>query len=152
MNNEKGFTLAEMIIAIGILMLASGFILQIFITAKTMNIRAYDLDKSVSLASSIVETFKASAEPMSFNPSEGYAIRTIDKDTVKLKQSYDQNWEALKIGSEVTATYQMTCVLKPQENNQVVAFTINIEKNKTGEAPKTLYTLQAAQYNQKAGD
>lgn len=152
MNNEKGFTLAEMIIAIGILMLASGFILQIFITAKTMNIRAYDLDKSVSLASSFVETFKASADPKTFNPSEGYVVRTQEVETVTLKQNYDKNWEALKKDSQLKATYQMTCVLKPLKNSQVLQLNITVEKVEQGAAAKVLYALQAAQYDQKAGD
>jgi type II secretory pathway pseudopilin PulG len=152
MNNEKGFTLAEMIIAIGILMLASGFILQIFITSKTMNIRAYDLDKSVSLASSVVETFKTSDEPMRFNPDADYTLRTQIEKQVTLIQNYDQNWEALKVGSKEAVTYQMICVLERLENSQVVALNIRVEKKKANEPPKILYALKAAQYVAKVGD
>jgi prepilin-type N-terminal cleavage/methylation domain-containing protein len=87
-RTRKGFTLAEMIISIGVVAIFSVIILQLFITAKNLNTSSRDLDRASSAAVNIAEMFKSSASASEFitggefgssegNPSSGLITMTV---------------------------------------------------------------------------
>ncbi len=60
-RNKKGFTLVELVISVCVMAIISVFMLQFFIGAKDLNRRAGDLDASVYMANSIMESIKSEA-------------------------------------------------------------------------------------------
>lgn len=147
MKNQKGFTLVEMIIAIGILMIASGFILQIFMTAKTMNIRAHAVDQSVSLGTSFVETVKASDQPLEGGLSAAYPSieqRKGEKGEQYFKQYYDQNWQILESSQQEKAQYYMEAQLKPEQEGALLGIHLAFMEIKKDKSERSIYTLEAA--------
>lgn len=58
-NNRFGFTLAELIISVGTLAIVGILTIQFFLSAKDINIRSSELDHSVYLTNTIIESIKA---------------------------------------------------------------------------------------------
>ncbi|MBS6064060.1 MAG: type II secretion system protein [Peptostreptococcaceae bacterium] len=52
---NKGFTLVEMIISVGILAVVSTFVLKVYLASNQLSQRAYQLDKSVQISRNLVE-------------------------------------------------------------------------------------------------
>lgn len=52
---NKGFTLVEMIISVGILAVVSTFVLKVYLSSNQLSQRAYQLDKSVQISRNLVE-------------------------------------------------------------------------------------------------
>ena len=65
-TGEQGFTLAEMIISIGVLAVTGIVVLNLFLTARTLDRKAMELDRSVLLASGMIEAFKAGEDSLDF--------------------------------------------------------------------------------------
>lgn len=147
MKNQKGFTLVEMIIAIGILMIASGFILQIFMTAKTMNIRAHAVDQSVSLATSFVETVKAepvtSVEAIGLHMADTMQTQASE-NTLEVSQYYDQNWNLMSPAAKAQPSYILTGTLKEEPADKLLQIKVEIKELKQDQTEKSIYTLEAA--------
>jgi len=90
MRDEAGFSLLEITISIAVLVLLSGFIVQMFVTSIHLNRRAYNLDMGVSAAIRAIETLKG--EPML---TEGVLITHF----------YDSNWNLVTIEAELSEAH-----------------------------------------------
>ena len=54
-NKKRGFTLAEMIIAVAILSVASMYVVQMLVVTKNLRTRSYEIDRSVRISKNIIE-------------------------------------------------------------------------------------------------
>lgn len=147
MNNTKGFTLVEVIIAIGILMLASGFILQIFMTAKNMNERAHAIDQSVSITTNFVETIKTMKTPMN-EPYEDIFPQsevTQNGENILITYYYKQDWTLANLSEKKGAPYTFTGSLKHNKNG-MIAIDARMVENKKDNTQRELFKLNAGQW------
>ena len=92
-KTDKGFVLAELIIAIALLSLVSGIILQLFLTASTTNKKAHNLDCASSRAISAIEYMRSSPS-FNFAEQDFFSLADIQsggKDAV-VTLFYDSDW------------------------------------------------------------
>lgn len=54
-KKRSGFTLAEMIIAVAILSVASVYVVQMLVVTKNLRTRSYEVDRSVRISKNIIE-------------------------------------------------------------------------------------------------
>jgi len=97
LNDNKGFTLVEVMIAILVLALASGFIAEMFLVSARVNQRAQDIDSSVMQAIGIIETFKKQNTPLGLKEDaifEGAFVQ-LEEDMSILTGYYDASWQPL---------------------------------------------------------
>lgn len=96
-KGNKGFTLVEIIVALAILALLSGTLLQVFVLSSDMNSRADDMDRANVLATSIAEDFKSGANAIAFfNGQNISAFKTEEFSntggSLQYTQNYNNNW------------------------------------------------------------
>lgn len=96
-KNKKGFTLIEIIVAIGIIAIISGFVLQIFISAKNLNQKAADLDNSVFISSNLIELFKSGNSEEDFIRSTRFKNMKITDagGSPSIELYYDADWKII---------------------------------------------------------
>lgn len=68
-RNRRGFTLAELIMAIALLAFFSTMIVQVFARAHTVTLRAETLDRAVACAADLADQWKSAGEPQQPGPS-----------------------------------------------------------------------------------
>jgi prepilin-type N-terminal cleavage/methylation domain-containing protein len=97
-KSNKGFTLAEMIISVALIAIMSIFILQLFITTRNLNQKAYDIDKAVSSAGSVLELFKSTQDPFEISKSKimKYALISRSGNELDLDLLLDNNWNVIQ--------------------------------------------------------
>lgn len=88
-----------MILAVFIICLCSGFILQLFMFSRALNSKANDIDNSSILLLDAMEISKNSATINKYIRNEFFdgAIITTNEDNEKSKilKAYDKNWNAI---------------------------------------------------------
>jgi len=100
-NKKRGFTLAEMIIAVAILSVASMYVVQMLVVTKNLRTRSYEIDRSVRISKNIIELI-----------SSGESV-TNSKDDLLLKMKaengiYILNFdEDFNISNENNALYKL---------------------------------------------
>lgn len=94
---KKGFTLVEIIIAIGIIAIISGFVLQIFISAKNLNEKAADLDNSVFISNNLIELFKSGNSEEAFTASTRFSNMKVTNEggSATIELYYDADWNII---------------------------------------------------------
>ena len=97
LKDNKGFTLVEVMIAILVLALASGFIAEMFLVAAKVNQKALDIDNSVMQAVGIIETFKKLRAPLDLAEDTAFenAYSQQEDDMLILTGYYDASWQSL---------------------------------------------------------
>jgi prepilin-type N-terminal cleavage/methylation domain-containing protein len=104
MRNRKGFTLLEVLTAIGIIAIISGPLLYMFVTATKVGRHSYDSDKANAIAVQAVEIIKSSPgdrSELSADPITGTPTKTI---------YFDKDWNT--VGDESQAVYRALITLK----------------------------------------
>lgn len=94
-SQAKGtFALAEMILSVAVLAVLGGFTVYMFIYAKNLNSKSYDLYKGMAHAITIVETVKNVPHPEELTPEdfEPGAIISGNGQTVMLSLCFDEHW------------------------------------------------------------
>lgn len=105
-RNSKGFTLIEMIVSVAILAVAGVAVVGLFVFAHNNNMKAVDLDQSVSRCSSVVEEIKASGELPALNDQDtlfAWAVRTDMSNAGSCAFFYDDKWQPM----EATDSFEM---------------------------------------------
>jgi prepilin-type N-terminal cleavage/methylation domain-containing protein len=158
-KNNRGFTLVEVIIAIGVIAIASVIILQLFITAKNLNQKSEDLDKSILASTSIVELIKSGKAPgdIKANPSIEYALIDESNDIISINMYYDNNWNLIE-SKDINLCYTLTAVISPassintKDNKASRAYAIEVHVVKAKPYPleksidKEIYSLSTIRY------
>lgn len=94
-NQNKGFTLVEVVVSFAVLAIISGTLLQIFVTSGIVNQRTYELDKANALATQLLERFKAmpsDADVITYPELNG-ATRSSDLAGIHYEQYLDRTWQ-----------------------------------------------------------
>ena len=160
-NNKKGFSLIEVVVAIGMIAVISGFILQLFITAKSINQKSNDLNESILLSTNIIEIFKSGDTPADLlkHPMAQYALTSGEGDAFSFTMYYDNQWNLLKnqhaetafnLKAEVMPIEIEATSVQPQLASKVYTIKISITKNQAyasdKQSNKELYSIEAAKY------
>lgn len=116
-KENKGFTLVEMVISVAFLAVISIFLLQLFIAANNLSIKAHDLDKSVTISKQVVETFKTCKKPADIKTCEllKNAVIKESENNINIALYYDEDWKTLDKPDNATqekAAFLVSSVIK----------------------------------------
>jgi hypothetical protein len=114
-DNRLGFTLAELIISVGTLAIVGILTIQFFLSAKDINLRSSELDHSVYLTNTIIESIKADLW-------DRYPLDAIDANTVKTENHsfegkifFDKEWKVINASNSM-ALFEASILLSGQPN------------------------------------
>lgn len=130
---KSGFTIVELIISVGTLAIAGIIMIQLFMGAKDIALRAEELDRSVFLSTRIIESIKSEQweeEPLNKMYTE-YAMRYGNK--LKKIGYYDEEWKEVKEDSEdilFTATLVMESEGLVEDDRSLYELTLQIQRLK----------------------
>ncbi len=100
MRRKKGLSLVEIILSIAVLSIFSVFILEMFLTARTINIKARNLDESVVNTEIIVQALRANNGLETLMKSDGLQeARWGDAPLMTL--AWDENWQIVSLDEDV---------------------------------------------------
>ena len=96
-KRNSGFTLVEMIISVAFLAIISVIIVQLFISAKNLSLKAHDLDQSVFISKKIIAAFKSCEHPEDFAEISllDKAADTVSDDVEVFTLYFDEDWNQL---------------------------------------------------------
>jgi type II secretory pathway component PulJ len=115
-GNQFGFTLAELIISVGTLAIVGILTIQFFLTAKDINRRASELDHSVYLANTIIESVKADLWDR-YPLDKFYRMpNNTDEKSVEGKLFFDKEWQIVK-ETHPMVLFEVTMWMNGQENS-----------------------------------
>lgn len=95
MRDDRGFTLVEIVISIGVLAVVSAFVIQLFIGSSNIQIKARDMDQASMQAQAALEYYKTfgGCDP---GRARGDFLRggfySEDGGAFSLRLRYDINW------------------------------------------------------------
>ena len=118
-NKKRGFTLAEMIIAVAILSVASMYVVQMLVVTKNLRTRSYEIDRSVRISKNIIELI-----------SSGESVRN-SKDDLLLKMKAENGMyilnfdEDFNISDENNALYKLFMTMDTKDGLDNVNIKIN---------------------------
>lgn len=118
-NKKRGFTLAEMIIAVAILSVASMYVVQMLVVTKNLRTRSYEIDRSVRISKNIIELI-----------SSGESV-TNSKDDLLLKMKAENGMyilnfdEDFNISGENNALYKLFMTMDTKDGLDNVNIKIN---------------------------
>lgn len=118
-NKKRGFTLAEMIIAVAILSVASMYVVQMLVVTKNLRTRSYEIDRSVRISKNIIELI-----------SSGESV-TNSKDDLLLKMKAEDGMyilnfdEDFNISDENNALYKLFMTMDAKDGLDNVNIKIN---------------------------
>ena len=118
-NKKRGFTLAEMIIAVAILSVASMYVVQMLVVTKNLRARSYEIDRSVRISKNIIELI-----------SSGESV-TNSKDDLLLKMKSENGMyilnfdEDFNISDENNALYKLFMTMDTKDGLDNVNIKIN---------------------------
>ena len=138
LKNNKGFSLVEVIIAIAVLALLSGYVLQSFIVSQELNKKAADLDTATARCVSLIEEFKAS--PQTVLQAQ---YQESNNKVWQHSSSYTADWQNCLAGE--SPTFNIYSEIQMNENN---TYTISVKAEKTDKdgTIKTIASLEAQKY------
>lgn len=126
-RNDKGFTLTEMLIAVAVLSLMGLVVIQVFITASSLNHKAADTDRAVAACTTVVEQLKAlpadtvlDSRTLAEVLPEALVTVTSNGGEGTLKLLYTSQWEPLTLFSSQSPGYVLEAELKaagPEDGN-----------------------------------
>ena len=118
-NKKRGFTLAEMIIAVAILSVASMYVVQMLVVTKNLRTRSYEIDRSVRISKNIIELI-----------SSGESV-TNSKDDLLLEMKAENGMyilnfdEDFNISNENNALYKLFMTMDTKDGLDNVNIKIN---------------------------
>lgn len=118
-RNNKGFTLAEMLIAVAVLSLLGLSAIQVFITANSLNHKAADMDRAVAVSTELAERLKSlPADSLLDSQTIGGlfpdALVSIGADGKEgsVNLLYTQDWQTMSMASSQLAGFVVDARLK----------------------------------------
>lgn len=131
--NKSGFTIVELIISVGTLAIAGTIMIQLFMGAKDIALRAEELDRSVFLSTRIIESIKSEQwdeEPLNKMYTE-YAMKYGNR--LKKIGYFDEEWESVEEDSDdilFVATLAMESEDKVEEDKSLYELTLQVQRLK----------------------
>lgn len=147
-RSQKGFTLIEMIISVGLLALAGLAVITLFVSAHVKNEKASDLDQSVAQCTWIIESLKSIPdinEKLEVNKEIIDSIFVLNKmdDGYHCIASYNKEWELLLPEdaltqsniSDKTPQYQINIEISPYSKDSPGLYSVNLRVTKVHPYP-----------------
>jgi len=125
LNNNKGFTLIEVVVAFAVLAIVSGSLLQMFVTSTKVNQRSYSKDKANILAVKLLEEFKATPEDADvalFHELSG-ATRTVSGSAIIYSKYLGLDWSSSDAASYAYMLEVQTTDTVPLDNGEMSFYT-----------------------------
>lgn len=110
-KKKKGFTLAEMIISVGILSVVSVYILQMFVATRNLGIKSYELDEAVRISKNIIEVL--STEGSVSKNSSYEVIKSMESVSGVYTVKLDENFS---VTNSNTPLYKVDMTLTQKDN------------------------------------
>ncbi len=123
-NNDIGFTIAELIISVGTLAILGVLILLFFMSSKDVGLRTEELDKSIYHTNNFIESIKL--ESWKEEPLNNFNVLNTENNNTVLTSLFDENWNPIKEENE--ALFRTNITLKEESINMNKSlYDINIE-------------------------
>ena len=119
-KSQKGFSLIEITMSIGILAIVSIFVMQMYIKAASLKDMAFDKDYALTTAQTALEIYKAHGpEPENWIPSlflfnEAFVSWTDDPQSYVVECYYDKYWRP--VSSQLIEGYTLRLIMKNDYN------------------------------------
>lgn len=108
-KKERGFTLAEMIISVAILSIASIYIIQILVTTKNLSNKSFELNKSVQISKNIIDLISAGQEISQNSKNELLSNMKKSQDIYTL--NFDENFQIV----DYTSLYKLNMKIQSEK-------------------------------------
>lgn len=118
-NKKRGFTLAEMIIAVAILSVASVYVVQMLVVTKNLRTRSYEIDRSVRISKNIIELI-SSGESVSDSKDE--LLLKMKSEDGRYILNFDEDFN---ISDENNALYKLFMTMDTKDGLDNVNIKIN---------------------------
>ena len=118
-NKKRGFTLAEMIIAVAILSVASMYVVQMLVVTKNLRTRSYETDMSVRISKNIIELI-SSGEGVSDSNDE--LLLNMEAEDGGYTLSFDEDF---KITDKKAALYKLSMTMDTKDGLDNINIKIN---------------------------
>lgn len=139
-GSRRGFTLAEMIMAIALLAFFSVFIVRMFAKANDLTLKAHDLDQAVLTASDLADQWKRPASEDTLPVITDLQQDLTDGRVEKL--AFDQDFRLVDLQP---SRYLVCLLLEQSEVAGVWHLTITCSDQKDG-LNTPIYALQTSRY------
>lgn len=149
--NKKGFTLIEMLIAVAVLSLLGVVVIQVFITASSLNHKAADMDRAVAVSTEVIERLKGLPAEKGLSsqaigclfPDAVVSIAT-DGQEGSLNLLYTNDWETMSMASSQLAGFVVDARFRatsPAEGNVTLLSIKVIKQGRYFHKPEPLPVL-----------
>ncbi len=118
-NKKRGFTLAEMIIAVAILSVASMYVVQMLVVTKNLRTRSYEIDRSVRISKNIIELISSGE---SVTNSKDYLLLKMKAENGMYILNFDEDFN---ISDENNALYKLFMTMDTKDGLDNVNIKIN---------------------------
>lgn len=154
-KGQQGFSLLEIIMAVGLLSLVSLYLLQIFVTAVRLNHQAADLDESVQLSNNVIQLLDGGLEKERLESQLLFHQAVIEQEghTTRLSMSYDDDWQPISVQTAANqASYELrvNTVEEAHAGGSLVAVNLEVVRHRPylmkKEAPTVIYQMEAQRF------
>lgn len=118
-KKRSGFTLAEMIIAVAILSVASVYVVQMLVVTKNLRTRSYEIDRSVRISKNIIELI-SSGESVSDSKDE--LLLKMKAEDGRYILNFDEDFN---ISDENNALYKLFMTMDTKDGLDNINIKIN---------------------------
>ncbi len=132
--NKKGFTLTEMLIAVAVLSLLGLVVIQVFLTASSLNHKAADTDRAVAASTAMVEQLKAlpSNTALEFDTlaelfPDAQLVVSDGGERGAIRQHYSVEWQALPPGSPEAPGYILDAEFKAADSQEAHVILVSVK-------------------------
>ena len=133
-SDERGFTLLEIILSIAVLSLVSIFILEMFMTAANLNIRAKNADSALTKVITEIDRIK------------GAAVTAADINEGTAVNYYDKYWLPLPGFNEKACFIMELVITRDGNNSDIYTVTASVWDLKDGAKSVSLAEISAKKY------
>ncbi|NTV88802.1 MAG: prepilin-type N-terminal cleavage/methylation domain-containing protein [Clostridiales bacterium] len=154
-KREKGFTMVEMVISVAFLAIISVFVVQFFISARNLSLKAHDIDMSVNISREIISTFKTveNAKELQGASALAKAEKLETLETMNYRSYFDEDWNKVDMSDAdfgKKACFQISVVVNSPKEDELTGISITITRMKPYLLEKTkgneIYSIDAEKY------
>lgn len=144
---KKGVSLVELILSIAVLSILSVYVIQMFITSKTLNRKAEELDYSVLISQSIFETIEKdiTLDTLFNDPLFKFATRDDKDDITQAVVYFDENWLPLSSNDAGVYTLKFDAQRIQALDYSMVEYKISVLKDENLEV-EPIYEIEMQKY------
>ena len=146
-HKKKGVSLVELILSIAVLSILSVYVIQMFITSKTLNQKAEDLDYSVLISQTIFETVEndKTLEAVYNSPLFKFAVSSPSEDKSLTVIYFDENWKPIPKGENQVYSLTFTAEKIQALDYGLVDYRIIVQKDENLELEQ-IYEIEMQKY------